>query len=658
MSYTDIFGSQTVPPSDYSLATYTLTAATTQVYWATAVPDDAPYLAKITRVSASTPSAIQLQSAQAQSVGFDFIIENNGAQTITVLDAQGTTLFAVTAGQLVYFYLVSNATDAGVWGTTVYGAGVTSAQAVTLAGNGLGVDSNKLYVKADSEILTSSRAVTTLDLAKVLVAETGSLVLTLPALAGLIDGFFFYFKNSSEASATLQPSGLDTIDGNVSKVFYPNEAGIVIAVASGWYTIGYGKDVEFVFSEFIVNAAAANPTLTTSDVSGRMIRITGTAASNKTITLPPVPGIYFVTTDGGLGSYLAIFTTGTGTTVNLPANQSTVLYCDGTNIRIAVSTSVQSTLALVDGAAAAPSLNWSISPTTGFYRSGTDVIGFSAAGVGVGTLSSAGWSGPAAINAGTITGITDLAVADGGTGASDAPAARTNLGAAASATNFTAGLGLTGGGTLASDRDFALGTPSTLSISSINEATVDSHTHAVTFPVTSVAGKTGAVTLAKADVGLSNVADVDTTNASNISSGTLANARTTGTSANTASTLVLRGASGEISTGNISCTGTVTATVNLTLSSDARLKNSVVSLSPSLSLGKVLNLRPVSYKLNGYDKQRIGLIAQEAAYIVPEVVHANDEGGYLSIEYQNLVALLISAIQEQQQQIDQLKSRL
>lgn len=43
--------------------------------------------------------------------------------------------------------------------------------------------------------------------------------------------------------------------------------------------------------------------------------------------------------------------------------------------------------------------------------------------------------------------------------------------------------------------------------------------------VTSVAGKTGAVTLVKADVGLSNVANSDTTNAANIVTGTLNEAR-------------------------------------------------------------------------------------------------------------------------------------
>jgi hypothetical protein len=65
-----------------------------------------------------------------------------------------------------------------------------------------------------------------------------------------------------------------------------------------------------------------------------------------------------------------------------------------------------------------------------------------------------------AITGGTITGITDLTVADGGTGASTAADARTNLGAAASATNVIAGAGLSGGGALTANVTLTIATNS------------------------------------------------------------------------------------------------------------------------------------------------------------------------------------------------------
>lgn len=72
--------------------------------------------------------------------------------------------------------------------------------------------------------------------------------------------------------------------------------------------------------------------------------------------------------------------------------------------------------------------------------------------------------------------------------------------------------------------------------------------------VRSVAGKTGNVTLAKADVGLGNVQNVDTTNASNIDSGSLAIARiASGLLKSGSNVSVSRGADGSYT---ISATGT------------------------------------------------------------------------------------------------------
>ena len=62
--------------------------------------------------------------------------------------------------------------------------------------------------------------------------------------------------------------------------------------------------------------------------------------------------------------------------------------------------------------------------------------------------------------------------------------------------NLVAGNGLTGGGTLAGDRTFALGTPGSITATSVNEVTATSHTHALT---------SGTVRTLYAEAGINNV---------------------------------------------------------------------------------------------------------------------------------------------------------
>mgnify|MGYP001550240130 CR=1 FL=1 len=83
--------------------------------------------------------------------------------------------------------------------------------------------------------------------------------------------------------------------------------------------------------------------------------------------------------------------------------------------------------------------------------------------------------GAVAISGGVVSGITDLAVADGGTGASSAAAARANLGAG-TVTSIGAGNGMSFA-TITGAGSVTLGTPGSVTLSSGNGVTADSHSH-------------------------------------------------------------------------------------------------------------------------------------------------------------------------------------
>ncbi len=80
-------------------------------------------------------------------------------------------------------------------------------------------------------------------------------------------------------------------------------------------------------------------------------------------------------------------------------------------------------------------------------------------------------------------------------------------------------------------------------------------------------------------------------------------------------------------------------------SSDERMKTNIKAIENSLD--KTLLLRRISYNDIRIEpeRDRIGLIAQETELIIPEVVRTGDDG-MKSIEYRNLVGLLIEAIKE------------
>ena len=103
-------------------------------------------------------------------------------------------------------------------------------------------------------------------------------------------------------------------------------------------------------------------------------------------------------------------------------------------------------------------------------------------------------------------------------------------------------------------------------------------------------------------------------------------------------------------------TGDFTASGDVTAYSDERLKSNITTIEDALD--KVKAMRGVMFdktnSLTGELRQSTGVIAQETEEVLPEVVHNDDNTGYKSVAYGNIVGVLIEAIKEQQSQIEDL----
>jgi hypothetical protein len=100
--------------------------------------------------------------------------------------------------------------------------------------------------------------------------------------------------------------------------------------------------------------------------------------------------------------------------------------------------------------------------------------------------------------------------------------------------------------------------------------------------------------------------------------------------------------------------GNMTIAGTLTQNSDASLKENVKEIDNALS--KVKQLQGVEFNKIGNNKKEIGVIAQDVEKVLPELVL--EEDGVKSVAYGNITAVLIEAIKEQQEQIEQLKKQI
>ena len=114
---------------------------------------------------------------------------------------------------------------------------------------------------------------------------------------------------------------------------------------------------------------------------------------------------------------------------------------------------------------------------------------------------------------------------------------------------------------------------------------------------------------------------------------------------------------------NISVTGQGSFTGNvIAFVSDDRLKTNKVGITGALD--KVMSLSGFTYNFNkiggelGYDTEKsyAGISAQEVQKVLPEAVFpAPADDKYITVQYDRLVPLLIEAIKELKEEVEELK---
>jgi hypothetical protein len=403
-SYINPYTGQTISPSQVGYEALTISTDTVLEWPINGNTDSV--VANIIEVTASTAGLkLYMPPATSVSTGQSALIRNIGANSFTVVNTSGTTIVSIASGIAQYIYVTNNTTINGTWGTVTFGAGTSAANAATLAGYGLEAVSTTLNTITPVTTFSSNYQMLPEDQSSLYVWTGGAGTVTLPTAASSGASWYAIIKNDGTGILNVVPGGSDTIDGEVSKQLQIAESFVVVTDGTTFYSYAYGQSATFFFTQLTKSVTGGVVTLTSNEAASIIQEYIGTLTSNCTVILPPTVQLYSFRNNTS-GAFSLTFSTGASgaLTVSLPQNQTILAICDGTNVYNAQTStsSFINALTLGNGSAAAPSLSFTGSPTTGLYLAASNQLGFAVAGVNAGTLASTGLRLPVGIIGGAF----------------------------------------------------------------------------------------------------------------------------------------------------------------------------------------------------------------------------------------------------------------
>ncbi len=333
-SFTQTFGGTNIYPSDVSYRYVSLTID--QVLdWPLETAPSNDVVASIMDVNATTTSlVITMPDARDASTGETVLFNNVGSNTFTVKTSTGVQICAPSSGSTFQIYLTDNSTESGAWRSFQYGASASAANAAALAGLGLKAIATTLNQSVPVSTFNSNYTTSTSDRAKALVWTGGAGTLAFSTASMLGNDWFVNVRNSGTGDLTLNPSSSETINGELTLVLSPGDSAIVVTDGVEFWTIGFGQSAIYAFSLLQIDVSGSgNYTLSIAELNKTAYVFTGTLTGNRDIIVPTTVQQYWVSNQTS-GSYtLGVRTSSQASPgVTVSSAARAILYCDGTDV--------------------------------------------------------------------------------------------------------------------------------------------------------------------------------------------------------------------------------------------------------------------------------------------------------------------------------------
>jgi len=332
-TYTQTFSGTNIYPSDVSYRYVSLTIDQALVWPLETAPTD-DVTASIMDINPTANSlVITMPDATQVGVGQTVLFNNVGSHTFTVKTNTGTQICAPQSGTTFQIYLTNNATAGGTWRSFQYGAAASSTNATTLAGLGLKAIISTLNQSIEVATFSNNYTAGVSDRSKAFVWMGGAGTFALTSAQTLGADWFVQVRNSGSGDLVIDPSSSQTINSQATLTLSPGDSAIVITNGVEFWTIGFGRASEYAFSLLSIDVSGSGDyTLSANELNRTVYIFTGTLTGNRYIIVPPTVQQYWVT-NSTTGSYIFGVKTATqGSPVTVQAGARAILYCDGSDV--------------------------------------------------------------------------------------------------------------------------------------------------------------------------------------------------------------------------------------------------------------------------------------------------------------------------------------